>query len=191
MNLFATTLSKLPAADTHPDTVVYLSDVAAGGSFWKSDGVDWFPVGGVCVLYSGGPSGVITDPGEVTFSTVGIPPLTGLAGTIRVTPLFKYSNSAVAKTFRVRIGGTVVCTVAVSTTSSVQFISLTRAQGAINSQISQASSGSALLGAVNSSPVATTIDLSVAQNLTITGEIASGTSDNIQLLGWVVELLKA
>jgi len=127
----------------------------------------------------------------VTHATVSIPNLVGLTGAIRVTPLWKYTNSSTTKTMRIRIGGTVVATVAVSTTLTAQFISITRAQGSNNAQITQASAGSSLLGAVAASAVVTTIDLSVAQDLTITGEIASGISDSMQLLGWIVELIKA
>lgn len=185
------TAADRPNAVGNNGALILLSDVGgAGGSLWKSNNVDWFPVGGICVLGSGGPSTPVTVAGEATHATVVIPNLVGLTGQIRVTPLWKYTSSAVVKTMRVRIGGTVVATVTTTTTLTTQFQSITRAQGATNAQATQASSGSAFLGAVSASAVITSIDLSVAQNLTITGEIASGTSDSMQLLGYIVELLK-
>lgn len=186
------TAANRPSAAGNNGAIITLSDVGgAVGSEWKSNNTDWYPLNGICVLGVGGPSTPVTVAGEVTHATIPIPNLVGLTGQIRVTPLWKYTNSGVTKTMRIRIGGTVVATVSTSATLTAQFMSITRAQGATNSQVTQASNGSAFLGAVNASAVVTSIDLSVAQDLTITGEIASGASDSMQLLGWIVELIKS
>lgn len=185
-------LANRPSAAGNNGAIITLSDVGGAiGSAWKSNNSDWYPLNGICVLAVGGPSAAVTDAGEATHATVSIPDLVGLTGAIRVTPFWKYSKSAVTKTMRIRIGGTVVATVSASTTQTAQFVSITRAQGSESAQITQASSGSALVGAVDSAPIVTTIDLSTPQDLTITGEIASGTSDSMQLMGWIVELIKA
>lgn len=181
-----------PSAAGNNGAVITLLDVGgAVGSAWKSDNIDWYPLNGICVLGVGGPSAPVTAAGEAIHATVSIPDLVGLRGQIRVTPLWKYTNSGVTKTMRIRIGGVVVATVSSAATLTAQFMSITRAQGATNAQVTQASNGSAFLGAVNASAVVTSIDLSVSQDLTITGEIASGTSDSMQLLGWIVELIKS
>lgn len=124
---------------------------------------------------------------ETTLATIAIPAGALKAnGSLRVWTLCSCTNNANAKTLNVRLGGTLVNSgQALASAASFQGESIISNRNATNSQISNAS----LVDGVSTSPnVATAVDMTVVQNLTITGTLGTST-DTLTLEAYIVEII--
>ena len=126
---------------------------------------------------------------ETTLATIGIPASAmGINGYTRIWTLWTATNSANNKTIRVRLGGSVVFSSVVTTTPNGSTVVEIWNRGALNSQISNNSSTGAGLGFTGNAWTTTAIDMSVAQNITITGQLANS-GETITLEAYTVELI--
>lgn len=133
---------------------------------------------------------------ETALATIVIPAnALGSAGALRVTTTWSMTTSGNAKEGRLRLGstglgGTSIALVSATTITSARMDSLTRALNATNSQntISMYPRGTDLLVTQNAGS-ASTIDMTAAQNLVISGKCANS-ADTLTLLGYVVEIVK-
>lgn len=181
-----------PAAAGNSGATIRITDVGgAGGSLWTSNGTDWFPVGGVVVLACSGTAVANTgNTSENTVYTLPVPAgMLGANGALHVTPLFDYTNNANTKTMKCKFDGTLVYSVATTTTTSLQMQYVVRNANAANAQIAQASSGSTGMGAVASSLLTGSSNTANAVNFTITAQCANA-ADTITLRGVLAVLYK-
>lgn len=180
-----------PVASASTNKQILITDVGNGGSFWRSNGTDWFPVGGMVVLACSGAAAANTgDTTENTKATVTIPAgIMGTNGAIEVIPLFDWTNNGNTKTVRVKFGGSVVYSIATTATTSCQMMYIVRNANSASAQIAQASNGTSGTGAVVASLLTGTIDTTAATTITITAQCANA-ADTITLRGYTVRLLK-
>jgi hypothetical protein len=110
----------------------------------------------------------------------------GPNGQIRVTAVFTVTNSANAKTMRLKLGGTQVSAVQVTTVATEISFAIVANRGTANSQVTNSAFNMRgdSTGAVN----ATAIDTAAAQNLTLTGQKALG-AEQLTLESYLVEVL--
>lgn len=126
---------------------------------------------------------------ETTLATIPLPAgIMGLNGVLRITMVWTVTNSANNKSLRVVLGGSLFSGVDLTTTASAQFQVHIRNRGVANSQIGFISSSGFPFSTSGGSPVTGTVDTAVAQNLLITGQLASG-AETITLEAYTVELL--
>jgi len=187
------TWATIPAANTVNGWTVFVSDVGVGGSFWTSNGTAWYPVGGVVALAVSGANVANTgDTNENTVATVTVPAgIMGANGAVEVIPLWDFTNNSNTKTMKVKFGGSVVYSIATTTTTSCQMQYIVRNANSASSQVAQASSGSSGMGAVASSLLTGAIDTSAAVNITLTAQCNTAGTDTINLRGYIVRLIKA
>lgn len=113
----------------------------------------------------------------------------GLNGTLRITPLFSFTNSANNKTFKVKLGSTAFSSITLTTFGGSMIPVHIRNRNSHVSQIGFAPFGQTGYGVISSNPtLAGTIDTSVDQTITITGQLAN-TGETITLEGYTIELL--
>lgn len=138
---------------------------------------------------SGVASSVTGTTSETTLATIPVPAgLMGLNGVLRVTAMWTVTNSANNKALRVVFGGSLFSGVDLTTTASAQFQTHIRNRGAANSQIGFIVSSGFPFATSGGSPVTGAVNTAVAQNLLITGQLASG-AETITLEAYTVELL--
>lgn len=129
---------------------------------------------------------------ETVFATIPIPAGTMTAtAALRITTLWSYTNSANAKTGRVRLGGvsgTQFLSVAHTTTASFSDSRLIRNRGVVNSQVGTATGSTASAGSTSAAVTTGTVNMAVAQDLVLSGQLALGT-ETITLEAYLVELL--
>ncbi|MGW8202971.1 hypothetical protein ACWGM0_10540 [Sphingomonas bisphenolicum] len=117
---------------------------------------------------------------ETTLATFTIPANSiGPNGSAEFMLLAGYTNSVNTKTLRIRVNGTQVLAITLTTTASGQFIFTIANRGAVNSQVANASSFPGISGAGGSEQTFsfdTTADLTV----TITGQLTN-TGEEIRL----------
>lgn len=152
-----------------------------GGAGLKSAGV---------LAQSATPASVTGTTTETTLATIPIPAgAMGANGSLRITTLWSYTNSANTKTPRVTLGGTAFFAPALSTTLTAQALTIIRNRNAMNSQVGWASGAGTLgIGSSGNANVTAAVDMSAAQNLLITGQLASA-GETLTLEGYTVELL--
>lgn len=140
----------------------------------------------VVVGQSAVPASVTGTLSETTLATIAIPAgAMGVNGSLRVTTKWSMPNNANTKTMFVRLGGTILgINVGVTTTTAYNAVTMIQNRGAGNSQIGTNGGG---IGNITGQPTAT-IDTTIAQNLTITGQLGVGT-DTLTLEGYTVEIL--
>ena len=128
------------------------------------------------------------DTVEFTFATVNIPAgLMGANGSLRVTARYSHTGSTNNKTFRTRLGGTAFCSPGTVTAAVIGFKTQCNIvnRGSAASQIGDGDSMG--LGGISVS-YAGTVDTTVAQDITITGQLASA-GETITLEYYLVELI--
>jgi hypothetical protein len=143
---------------------------------------------GVSVLaQSGVASSVTGTTTETVLATIPIPAgaMTG-TGSLRIT-CRATSNNTDTKTLNVRIGGVLVFTQNVNNATSENAI-IVNAVGATNSQHATATTRSYAYGTTGSPITTSTVDMTQAQNLTITGTLVT-TTDTLTLDHYLVELI--
>lgn len=136
------------------------------------------------------PSSVTGSTAQTVLATVPIPAgALGINGAIRVTTLWSFTNNANNKTPGVSLGATQVFGPVIASQASMQGVAFLRNRGVLNSQVANAL-GAGSVGSGSSTLAVGTfaIDTSVAQNLTITGQLATST-DTMTLEGYTVEVL--
>jgi hypothetical protein len=152
-----------------------VSDLSYAVFFW--DGARWRPRAPVLLFGSAAAVPLTGNTAETALRTVPIlAGLMGLNGGIEVRHTWSYTNSANAKTMRVRhggIGGTQFFNRGDTTTASSGFITRFRNRGSAASQVGS-------LTAAGGAPSATglptgAIDSTVAQDLVVSGQLAVGT----------------
>lgn len=123
---------------------------------------------------------------ETTLASIALPPLiTG--DQVRVRSIWSYTSSANNKTLRARLGATSISSNLYTNTASAPLDFLIGIRGAA-SQVTGLATG--LGTSSNSSPVASTIDVSAGATLTLNGLLANA-GETVTLEEWVVELLRA
>jgi len=137
---------------------------------------------------SGAPSSVTGTTSETVLATIAIPAgAVGPNGAIRVTTLWSYTNNSNNKILFTRLGGVSVQGITNTTTSAMTQQIVIRSRGTSTSQITEFNSTSGF-GSAAAGNFATTVDMTKAQNLTLSGAVAVGT-DTITLEGYTVEIL--
>jgi hypothetical protein len=126
---------------------------------------------------------------ETTLATITIPGNTiGPNGSLRVSPLFTYTNSANIKTVSVKFGGVTFFSTAPSTSAVTASMTTIRNRGT-QSQLSYAPVATgAGIGSVAGSPASGSIDTTADQVITLTG-LLTNTGETITLEGYTVEVL--
>lgn len=124
---------------------------------------------------------------ETTLATITIPAgsVNANGGSVRVRAWFSYTNSADNKTMSVKIGGQTVRTAGRTTQLLQGFVVDFINRGALNSQMYAIPSDGTAPGLATAA-----VDMSAAQNVTLTGQIgANATANTITLEGYTVEIL--
>lgn len=114
----------------------------------------------------------------------------GANGLLRITTLWTMTNSATAKTPRIRlggIGGTIIATLAVTTSGNTRMDTTLISANATNAQHAQSfSTRGTDLVLTDSADGLTAVDMTTSQSLVITGQLASA-GDTMTLVGYVIE----
>lgn len=129
---------------------------------------------------------------ETVLATVSIPAgALGPNGVLRVTSTWSHTNSANAKTPRIRLGGssgTVICAPVLTTTGSLAIQRTVHNRNAQNSQVMMGAASSNTFATSTGAPLTASIDTSAAQDLVFTGQLANA-GETITLEAYLVELL--
>jgi Protein of unknown function (DUF2793) len=130
---------------------------------------------------------------EAALATVSLPGgAMGANGVLRITAMWSYTNSANAKTPRMRLGGTsgtIVFGPSVTTTGSLLVQRLIQNRNAQNSQVMLGSANSNSYAASTGAPLTTSVDLSTTQDLVFSGQLANS-GETITLESHLVEVLQ-
>ncbi|HCK84821.1 MAG TPA: hypothetical protein DHW63_09990 [Hyphomonadaceae bacterium] len=127
---------------------------------------------------------------ETTLASVSVPAgAMGPNGVLRVTSLWKYTNSANSKTLKVQMGGVNFINVTPTTTNSFQAITTIANRNAANSQVAPSSSAAAdgAMGTEGANPTTGAVDTAAAQTLSFKATLAN-TGETITLESYLVEL---
>lgn len=151
---------------------------------------------GGLIAKSGASAALTGTTTETALATIVIPANTiGANGILRVTTFWTMTSSANTKTIRTRlggsgIGGTVILTTAPTTIDHARIMTELTAANATNSQFTQSNyprGNDSLIW--NGSNTTSAVDMTAAQNLVISAQLAN-TGETITLLGYVVEAMK-
>jgi len=167
--------------------IICITDIGENGSLWRGDGTKWVRLHTI-VFYSLPANVSLTGTTtETTLATVTIPAgLLGSNGKIIVYPLWTMTNSAGQKSFKLKLGGQTCYQVSLTTSAHSASLLLVRNFNSVSAQ--KTSTGlSAGLGATTATISNTTVNTAIAQDLTITGQLANGT-DTMTLEGFFVEI---
>lgn len=136
---------------------------------------------------SAAPAILTSTTSETTLATVAIPANTFVAGSVcRVSALFSCTQSANSKTFRMRLGGTLL--VGTTTTTSTAGTFWMQADVFFPSASSQVCPPIGSSGAVFGAPNTASINMAQAQSLTLSAALGLST-ETITLLGYSVQVL--
>lgn len=126
---------------------------------------------------------------ETTLATITIPGgMMGPNGSLRISTLWSFTNTANNKTIKIKNGSnTFLNYTLASGVSSMSALTSMRNRGTLNSQVAP-SSAQVDYGTMGSNPQTFTIDTTVDQVLTITGQLANAT-DYCNLEAYTVEVL--
>jgi hypothetical protein len=133
------------------------------------------------------------DTNETALATIAIPGNTiGANGQLKVTAFWSYPNSANSKTLRARLGGisgSVAFLLAASTSTVLKSETIIANRNSSASQYIMSESGRGTDSIVTLSVATpTTIDMTTAQNLVLSGQLASA-GETITLEGYIIEYL--
>jgi len=168
--------------------------IAAGGSGAVSARAAMTAMSGVYILGQSGVEIPLTGTvAETALATIPVPAgAMGPNGRLRITALWNYTNSANNKTLRVRfggIGGTIYHSTVLTTTANFRAIIDIANRNATNSQVG-APNGLNSVGSTTGALVTGAIDTTLAQDIVITGTLASA-GEAINLESYLVELFAA
>lgn len=184
------TYVNLPNPATAPvGATFYVTDVG-GGAVLVNNGVYWRPVNGRLLLAQSAVAASVTGTAsETTLATVAIPAgVMNTSGSLVVTSLWSVTSSANNKTVRGRLGVSAAYAINLATSTATYHTQwITRNRGVANSQVTNMASSTAY--AVSANPVTiTSIDTAVAQNYTITCQLANS-GETATLEAYSVELV--
>lgn len=156
------------------------AQLGGGGIGLKSAGV---------LAQSGAPSSVTGTTSETTLATVAVPAnAMSVNGCLRVKLLGDVNSNGNVKTIKAYFGGTLVYSGALTSTFSVAREINIFNRGATNSQVCESSGSATGVGTAGAASTTLAIDTTQAQNILITGTLATST-DNLTLSALRVELL--
>lgn len=146
----------------------------------------------VVLAQSAVPASVTGTVAETTLATIMIPAgAMGPSGSLRIRPKVSFSASGTSKIVRVRLGGALVALTdwgSINTAVTIAALYDVHNRGAMNSQIGVSSFTTGVVGATANGFNLSAIDMTVAQSLTITGQLAAG-ADTLTLEAYTVEIL--
>jgi len=149
------------------------------------------PPASIVIAQSAVPASVTGTLSETVLATIPIPAgAMGPNGSLRITCLFSCTNSADTKTVRAKLGGVTQLSMPVTTHLSAQGFCVVTNRNAANSQVSAAGGTFGTGGSGGNPAIASSVDTSQAQNVTITGTIGANAGANtITLESYLVEIL--
>lgn len=148
---------------------------------------------GIIVLGRSAPDASATaSTNEETLATVAVPAnAMGPNGRLRITTQWSYTNSANDKTFRVKLGGSLVSATIQTTTTWARIQSEVINRNSASSQrVPTQGTGFTGLGSAGTASATIAVNTTQAQDLTITGQKASA-GETLTLESYLVELLPA
>jgi uncharacterized protein YbjQ (UPF0145 family) len=158
------------------------ADNNTSGFIKDTEGFRVLAASGVLASHTGSTS-------ETALATIAVPAgAMGANGILRVTSLWSYTNSANTKTLRMRLGGlagTLFMEIAATTTAYYYSQRLIQNRNSQSSQIGQQGGTGTFTTAANATTG--TVDTSSAQDLVLTGQLASA-GETITLEGYIIEL---
>lgn len=170
--------------------IICITDIGENGSLWRGDGTKWIKLNAF-VLYSNLTTTSLTGTTtETTLATIPIKGgLLGVNGKIRFYIVGTVTNSANAKSFRLKHAATTLwqCsyTTAVGITAQILFLNKNSESSQVTSLFNSAILSGSASSAVTPSSIATSADFS----LTITGQLADG-AESISVTAIFVEILQ-
>lgn len=184
LSIPVSTFQALPAPASFIGTI-FVSNVGASGSFWRSNGTVWGLVGGSCVLQSSAVASSVTGTlVETTLATIPIlGNLLGLNGSIEIEAKYTCTNSVNLKIFRVNYGGQVFNSAGLLTSLTNNFFSSFANRNSATSQIAENDNTGAAAWRAG------TVNSVVDQNLTLTAILAL-VGETITLESYVVKLIR-
>ena len=183
--------ANLPAASTSTDKVFLVTDVAVGGTLFKSNGTVWLPVGGSVVIAKSGVASAVTGTTALTaLATIAIPAaIMGTTGQLRITTLWSAAaNNANAKTGFVKLDTALYQSIALASNLSSQALVHIRNRNSASSQVGWISTTTAF-GLSGTGVTTSTVDTSVAKNIVIQGQLGNS-GDTLTLESYTVELMR-
>lgn len=191
--------TKPSAASVPANRSIFITDVGGwngttyAGSYWYSDGTLWHPVSGSVILARS--STQVTAPGDTaenTLYTYSIAAgLMGPTDSLRITTRWTYSNNANSKMTRIRIAATELAG-NIGANAYAGYNQAVITNRAINSQLAAittyVNTAVSLHSAINDPMRTGAVDMTAAQNLTITAQKATG-GDTMALESVLIELL--
>lgn len=167
--------------------IICITDIGENGSLWRGNGTKWVRLHSIKFYDLPAAVSLTGTTTETTLATVTIPAgLLGSNGKIIVYPLWTMTNSAGQKNFKLKLGGQPCYQVGLTTSAHSASLLLVRNFNSVSAQ--KTSSGlSAGLGVTTATISNTTVNTAIAQDLTITGQLANGT-DTMTLEGFFVEI---
>jgi hypothetical protein len=143
-------------------------------------------IGPVILCQSGAAQAHTGDTNEFTAATCTIPAgALGANGRVEVDALFSYTNSANAKTLKVKFGGTIFHQAAPTTTATDRVLTFTANRNTTNSQVGPAPGLSS--GTSTGTAVTASVDTTAAVDITITEQLALNT-ETVTLESYSVRL---
>jgi len=130
------------------------------------------------------------DTAENTLATIAVPAgAMGPNGSLLITTLWSYTNSANNKTLRINFGGTAYLSNVATTTVAVQTLVMIRNRGVTNLQVGFTNATFSAIGTTTGTLTTSSVDTTSAQSLTITGQKASA-GETLTLESYLVELIR-
>lgn len=183
-NILSSTWAAKPSASTLSGYTILITDIGTNGALFVSNGTRWSPLGGQCLVAQSPTTTSVT--GTVTETTLGsfvIPGgLMSANGQLEIKTLWAFTNSANAKTNRIRmntLSGSQFISSGPATSDSGQYLTIIRNAAATNSQRG-ASSGISSFGATTAGFAVSSIDTTVDFNIVVSGQL-SNTGETITL----------
>jgi hypothetical protein len=183
--------ANLPAAASNTNKVFLVTDLARGGTLFRSDGTNWLSLGGSVLLGSSAvPSSVTGTTAATTLATIAIPAaLMGLNGQLKITTLWSAAaNNANAKTGFVKLDTTLYQSIALASNLSSQALVHIRNRNSASSQVGWIGTTTAF-GLSATGVTTSTVDTSIAKNIVIQGQLANS-GDTLTLESYTVELMR-
>lgn len=128
---------------------------------------------------------------ETALATIALPAgAMGPNGALRITAVLSYTNSANTKTLRFRLGGisgTAFADIPVTTTASLMTNRLIQNRNSQAAQVANAASAPGGFGTSTASPPVGAVNTAIAQDIVISGQLASA-GETVTLESYIVEL---
>lgn len=150
-------------------------DAAAASGAWRV-----IAASGVSASHTGATS-------ETTLASLTIPGgALGPNGALRITSQWSHTNSANNKTLRYRLGGVTLMAPSVTTSAASAHQRTVQNRGAENAQVTHGGGFPNTFGGTANATLTATIDMSVSQTLTLSGQLANS-GENVTLESYIVE----